>query len=388
MNFTISKSGFYEALHKVVGVVPQKTTISVLTCILLELEDNQLRLTGTDLEVSVTISLNVNGEENGSVAIPAKLLLEIVRELPDVPLNIFSGVGDKIVIKTEKGEYKISSQPKEDFPRINIEEGDVSFEIDSQLLSRMTNKTIFAVSNDELRPALTGINVELSPTEITFVGTDGHRLSRIISKELKTSDDMQLNIIVPTKALNLMLRILNSDEKVKVQVGEDHIQFEFAEAIIYSKLIAGTYPNYDRVIPKDNNKKMRAQLDLLVSTLKRVSIFSSTLTYQVRFVLEPQEITIHSEDIEFGAEAKEAMPASFSDEWMQIGYNSNYLMDILRHIDGDDVVFELKDSSSAAIIYPEQQQKDEDLLMLIMPIRINEEIEESEETAEDETDQE
>ncbi|MBN2410792.1 DNA polymerase III subunit beta [candidate division KSB1 bacterium] len=386
MNFTISKSEFYEALHKVVGVVPQKTTISVLTCILLELEDNQLRLTGTDLEVSVTISLNVNGEENGSVAIPAKLLLEIVRELPDVPLNIFSGVGDKIVIKTEKGEYKISSQPKEDFPRINIEEGEVSFEIDSQLLSRMTNKTIFAVSNDELRPALTGINVELSPTEITFVGTDGHRLSRIISRKFKASNDVQLNIIVPTKALNLMLRILNSDEKVKVQVGEDHIQFEFVEAIIYSKLIAGTYPNYERVIPKDNDKKMQAQRELLVSTLRRVSIFSSTLTYQVRFVLEPKEITIHSEDIEFGAEGKESMPASFSDEWMQIGYNSNYLMDILRHIDDENVVFEVKDSSSAAIIYPEKQEKDEDLLMLIMPIRINEETEESEEAAEDETD--
>ncbi len=389
MNFTISKSEFYEALHKVVGVVPQKTTIAVLTCILLELEENQLRLTGTDLEVSVTISLNVNGEENGSVAIPAKLLLEIVRELPDVPLNIFSGVGDKIVIKTEKGEYKISSQPKEDFPRINIEEGEVSFEIESQLLSRMTNKTIFAVSNDELRPALTGINVELSPTEITFVGTDGHRLSRIISRKFKASNDVQVNIIVPTKALNLMLRILNSDEKVKVQIGEDHIQFDFAEAIIYSKLITGTYPNYERVIPKDNDKKMQAQRELLVSTLRRVSIFSSTLTYQVRFVLEPKEITIHSEDIEFGAEGKESMPATFSDEWMQIGYNSNYLMDILRHVDDENVVFELKDSASAAIIYPEKQEQDEDLLMLIMPIRINEETEEneeSEETAEDETD--
>jgi len=389
MNFTISKADFYEALHKVVGVVPQKTTISVLTCILLELENQQLRLTGTDLEVSVTISLPVKAEENGSAAIPAKLLLEIVRELPDVPLNIYSDMGDKIVIKTEKGLYKLATQPREDFPRINIEEGEVSFDIDSKLLSRMTDKTIFAVSNDELRPALTGINMTLSPTEVSFVGTDGHRLSRIVSRKFSAPDNAPLNIIIPTKALNLMMRILNSEQSLKVQVGEDHIQFEFAAAVIYSKLINGSFPNYERVIPKDNDKKLYVNRELLISTLRRVSIFSSSLTNQVRFVINPAEITIHSEDIEYGAEAKEVIPATFTDEWMQIGYNSTYLLDILRHIDQEQVVFELKDGGSAAIVYPENQDADESMLMLIMPIRINEEAAENEEeTAEGDVEQE
>ncbi len=374
MNFTISKTEFYEALHKVVGVVPQKTTISILTCILLELTDKQLRLTGTDLEISVTHTLSVDSTDEGSVAVPAKLLVEIVRELPDVPVNIISEDSDRIILRTEKGEYKIATQPREDFPNITIEESEHNFWIDSKKLARMTNNTIFAVSTDELRPALTGINVELVESDLVFVGTDGHRLSKVVLKNFRTGDAGQtLKMIVPTKALNLMLRNLEDAEQVNVQTGEDHVIFRLDNAIIYSKLINGAYPNYERVLPIDNDKQLRINRDLLMSTLRRVSIFSSSLTNQVRLVITPDEVTIHSEDIEFGAEAKEAIPASFSDEWLQIGYNSTYLLDILRHIDTEEVIFELKDGGSAAIIHPAEQPEDEDIKMLLMPIRIMEE---------------
>ena len=373
MDFTVSRPELYEALQKVVGVVPQKTTISILTCILMELKGNRLSLTGTDLEISTTLSLDVDGAEDGVVAIPAKLFVEIVRELPNTPLNINSDAGDKIVIKTEKGEYKISAQPKEDFPKINVEEGEFVFQLDGELLYRLTSKTIFAVSSDELRPALTGIYVEISPNELRFVGTDGHRLARYIYKNFQAGPDVQNNLIIPTKALNLMLRNLEDNKNVEIQIGEDHVVFRLQDAIIYSKLISGTYPNYERVIPTGNDKTLRINREILVSTLRRVSIFSSSLTHQVRMVLTPAEMTIHSEDIEFGAEAKEVMPVAFSDEWLQVGYNSNYLMDILRHIDSEELVFELKDSSSAVIIHPVQHNKDEDIVMLLMPIRLNEE---------------
>lgn len=373
MNFTISKSVLYDALQKVVGVVPQKTTISILTCILLELEDNKLRLTGTDLEISVTLSLDVDGSGDGAVAIPAKLFSEIVRELPDVPINFATEASDKVILSTEKGEYKIAAQPKEDFPKISVEQSELEFELDGVLLSRITNKTIFAVSSDELRPALTGILMELMPNEIRFVGTDGHRLSRITSSKFSAPDETQHNLIVPTKALNLMLKNLKEEETVAVKVGEDHIVFTLENSIIYSKQINGTYPNYERVIPSDNDRKLIVDRELFISTLRRVSIFSSSLTHQVRLVLSPAEMTIHSEDIEFGAEAKETIPASFNGNWLQIGYNSNYLIDILRHLDSEQLVFELKDSVSAAVIYPPEQEPDEILTMLLMPIRINEE---------------
>ena len=373
MNITISKSVLYDALQKVVGVVPQKTTISILTCILLELEENKLSLTGTDLEISVTLSLDVDSSGDGAVAIPAKLFLEIVRELPDVPLNIVTEDGDRVIIKTEKGEYKISAQPKEDFPKISVEESELEFKIPSELLARMTSKTIFAVSNDELRPALTGILVELLPDEIRFVGTDGHRLARIASSKFNVPDETQHNLIVPTKALNMLLKNLDSEENVSIKIGEDHIVFTMDSSVIYSKLINGTYPSYERVIPVDSDKKLLVNRELLISTLRRVSIFSNSLTHQVRLVLSPAEMTIYSEDIEFGAEAKETIPASFNGDFLQIGYNSNYLVDVLRHIDTEDVLFELKDSVSAAIVYPPEQNADEILTMLLMPIRISEE---------------
>lgn len=373
MNFTISRSDLNNALHKVVGVVPQKTTIGILTCILMELEDNKLSLTGTDLEISVTHHLEVNAEEGGAVAIPAKMLQEIVKELPDVPINLSSADGEKILLKTEMGEYKISTQPKEDFPHINIEESEQEFKINSTVLNRLTQKTIFAVSTDELRPALTGINVEMTPMDITFVGTDGHRLSKVVYKKFQAPDDVQIKVIVPTKALNLMTRNLSGEENVRVQIGEDHIIFRLKDAVIHSKLINGTYPNYERVLPTDNDKNLQVNRELLLSTLRRISIFTNSLTNQVRLSITNDQITIHSEDIEIGAEGKEVMPGHFNGEWLQIAYNSSYLMDVLRHIDSEEIVFELKDSSSAGILRPAEISEDEDITMLLMPIRINEE---------------
>ena len=374
MNFTISKSELYEALHKVVGVVPQKTTISILTCILMELKEKQLRLTGTDLEISVTHSLGVDSSDEGAVAVPAKLLVEIVRELPDVPINIISDTDNKIILKTEKGEYKIATQPREDFPNITVEESEHNFWIDSEMLTRMTNKTIFAVSGDELRPALTGINVELVDSNLIFVATDGHRLSKMVYKNFQAQAvEQHVKMILPTKALNLMIRNLENAKQVNIQISEDHVVFRLDNAIIYSKLISGTYPNYERVLPDNNDKTLRVNRELLISTLRRVSIFSSSLTNQVRLVLTPDEITIHSEDIEFGAEATESIPCVFSDEWLQVGYNSTYLLDILRHIDTEEIVFDLRDSGSAAIIHPGDQPENEEITMLLMPIRISEE---------------
>ncbi|MBN1541494.1 DNA polymerase III subunit beta, partial [candidate division KSB1 bacterium] len=337
------------------------------------LQKDQLSLTGTDLEISVTTSLSVEAVEEGIVAVPARLLSDIVKELPEVPLTLSTQDGNKLVIKTEKGEYKIATQPKEDFPKINVEESTITLDLDSEMLVRMTNKTIFAVSSDELRPALTGINMELLPNELRFVATDGHRLSKLVIAPFQSGVEDKHNIIIPTKTLNLLLRNIEDSQKVNVQIGEDHIIFQLPKAIIYSKLINGTYPNYDRVIPSDNDKKVEVNRDLFLSTLRRVSIFSSSLTHQVRLILTGNEMTIRSEDIEFGAEAKEVIPAAFSADWMQIGYNSNYLIDILRHIENDEVIIELKDSMSAAILLPAEQPTNEEHLMLLMPIRINEE---------------
>ncbi len=372
MNFSVSKKEFFDALQKVIGVVPPKTTISILTCILLDLRNGKLSLTGTDLEISITTTLDVDGNEEGSVAIPAKILVEIVRELPDVPLTIFSEADNKVTIKTDKGEYKLATQPREDFPQISVEEGELAFQLDAGLLGRMADQTMFAVSADELRPALTGINMELMPGEIRFVATDGHRLAKITVQNGMLQEDVRRNLIIPTKTLHLLLRNLQQNAAVGIQIGEDHIVFTLERAVVYSKLISGTYPNYERVLPKDNDKTLQVNREQLIASLRRVAIFSSSLTHQVRLMIAADEMTIRSEDLEFGAEAREAIPATFNGEWLQIGYNSTYLMDVLRHLEGEEVLFELKDATSAALLKPVEKREGEEIIMLLMPIRINE----------------
>ena len=376
MDFTTSKNDLYKSLQKVIGVIPSKTTIPILENILLELKENSLQLTGTDLEICVSTELKVNGVQNGSCTVPAKSLNDILRELPDVPLKLKLDEEGKLHLKTDKGFYKLMSQPKEEFPSIVVEESEGDLEIDSSFLSRMIDKTVFAVSHDELRPSLMGVYFQLNENEFKCVATDGHRLVKIANSKYKSAD-FQKSVIVPTKALNLIIKNLEpgtdkDDSKVKFSIGENHVIFRMADTYIYSKVIEGQYPKYENVIPNNNDKKLIVKKDELASSVRRVSIFSNVITHQVKFAIENNSVRISSEDIEYGGEGTEVIPAKYSDEAMDIGYNANYILDMLKHMDTEEIQFLLKDSISAAILYPITQRQNEDLMMLIMPIRLNE----------------
>lgn len=372
MKFRTNKKNLYNALQHIIGVVPSKTTIPILTNILIDLEGNNLTLSGTDLEVSISTKMEVQGEENGAVAIPAKVLYEVVRELPEVPIQIESDDEFKILLTTEKGFYKLSGESKEAFPKISIEETHGGFEIDAEHFSRMINNTIFAVSTDELRTTLMGVLLQTLANELRMVSTDGHRLVKVVYKNFK-APDLQVESIIPTKALNLLLKNLEANDKVKVEFSENHILFHLKDTSIISKCIEGQFPNYERVIPIDNPYELIVNREQLMSSVRRVSIFSNTITYQVRFSISKDSLTIQSEDIEFGGEAKESIPASFNGDSFDVGYNANYIIDILRHIDTEEIIFKLRDPISAGIIYPITQKQDEELMMLLMPIRLNEE---------------
>lgn len=379
MIFSVNKKEFYQAVQNIIGVVPVKTTIPILSNILLDLNGNELTLMGTDLEVSISTRLNVVGSGDGSVAVPAKILFEIVRELPEIPIEFISDEDNKISLNTEKGFYKLSGEPKEDFPKIQIEDSKTSFSVDAAIFSNMINKTIFAVSTDELRTTLMGVFLRVSDNELRMVATDGHRLVKIINNNLKVSN-IQNETIIPTKALNLVLKNLSAErigirqnsDQIKVDISEDHIVFKFNHTTVYSKSIEGQFPNYERVIPIDNNKRLNVNRELLISSVRRVSIFSNSITHQIRLSLSKNLVKIQSEDIEFGGEAMENIEADYNHDDLEIGYNANYLLDILRHLDSEEVVFELKDPVSAGIIRPTTQNEKEDILMLLMPIRLNE----------------
>lgn len=371
MKFKVNKKDFNGAIQNIIGVVPLKTTIPILGNILLDLQGNDLTLTGTDLEVSISTRITVTGEKDGSVAIPAKVLFEIVRELPDIPVELECNEEFKITLTTEKGFYKLSGDSKEDFPKVSVEDTQGSFTIDADRFNSMIVKTSFAVSTDELRTTLMGVFFKISEEDMRLVATDGHRLVKIIDKSLSSSD-LQNEAIVPTKALNLLSKNLNGAKEITIKLSDDHIIFELENTTIYSKGIEGQFPNYQRVIPDDNDKEVIINRELLSSSVKRVSIFSNSITHQVRLSFSQGTLKVQSEDIEFGGEAKEHIDVDYSGDDLEIGYNANYLLDILRHLDTDEVIFNIKDSISAAIIYPGTQEENENTLMLLMPIRLNE----------------
>ena len=374
MHFTVSKGVLQKGLQKVVGVIPSKTTIPILENVLLELQENKLQITGTDLEICISTEIQVDGTLDGACAIPAKSLNEILRELPEIPLNIQLEDNNKITIKTPNGFYKLGSQLKEEFPSIVLEDSEGEIVINSEVLSRMINKTIFAVSTDELRTTLMGVYFQLMADEFRCVATDGHRLVKI-ENSLIFSQDFQKNIIVPTKALTLILKnleTLDEPKDINVSFGENHLIFKFKETFIYSKIIEGQYPKYDNVIPIDNDKKMIVNKDELAAAVKRVAIFSNSFTHQIKFSVGNNLLKISSEDIEYGGEGNEEISVVYDYENIEVGYNGVYILDIIKNIDTEEVAFLLKDSVSAAIITPTSNKENEYLMMLIMPIRLNE----------------
>lgn len=371
MKFKVNKNDFYQAIQNIIGVIPAKTTIPILSNLLLDLQGNELTLTGTDLEVSISTKVSLQGQEDGSVAIPAKILFEIVKELPEIPIEFSSEEELKITLSTEKGFYRISGESKEDFPKISIEESKGSISVESERFINMINKTIFAVSSDELRTTLMGVYLRVMENELRMVSTDGHRLAKIVDKRFRSSG-FETETIIPTKALNLVLKNSQGTKEIYLKLSDDYVVFELQNTIIYSKCIEGQFPNYERVIPIDNDKRVIIDRNLLSASVRRVAIFSNSITNQIRLSLSNNLVQIQSEDIEFGGEARESVESDYSGDNLEIGYNASYLLDILRHLDTEEIVFELKDPISAGLIYPSVQEENEELLMLLMPIRLNE----------------
>ncbi|MBN1781993.1 DNA polymerase III subunit beta [bacterium] len=371
MKFTIVQHELLEGLQKIAGVVPAKSTTPVLENLLFEIADQKLKITGTDLEVTVTTEVNTQSvEETGAVALPARVITEMVRSLPDIPIQMESDSGYKIKITTNQGFYQISGISKENFPEIPVPIEENVVEVSSGKLARMFSKTIFAVSADELRPALMGVFLQIAGNEFRMVATDGHRLSKIVDTGYKGTVE-SIQMIVPPKAVQIALKNLSDGDQTRLVIDKSGLCMEFGGTILYTRLVEGQYPDYDRVIPRDNDKKLIVDKQLLAASVKRVSLFSSQLTRQIRFSLDSEKLTIQSEDIDMGGEAREELEVDYHDESMEIGFNAQYLSDILKQIDTDEITFQLKSPISAALISPVKQIEDESFMMLLMPIKLS-----------------
>lgn len=370
MNFSVSRVDFYRAIQKVINVIPAKSTVDILYNLLILAEDSTLKIIATDLEITQITWTKCTVFQEGSITVPGKLLLDILREMPEIDISFKSDSNNKITIESEIGEYKLSGQPKTEFPSVPLVESEFKIQLENEQFKRMIERTIFACSADNLRPALTGVFCQILENEYRMVATDGHRLAKIINKNF-SNPGFTKELIVPTKALNFVARNLLEEGSQQIVISDNHILFELPNTKIYSRIIKDPYPDYERVIPLDYKKEMIINKEQFISSLKRVSLFSNPMTNQVRLSIKSDRLNIHAQDIDFGGEAKETIPCQFNNESLDMAYNAYYLLDILKHLDSEEVRFYVEDADGPGIIYPSKQKQNEEILMLIMPVRLN-----------------
>ncbi|MFC1477645.1 DNA polymerase III subunit beta [candidate division KSB1 bacterium] len=368
MDISVACSDLKKGLQQVINVIPSKTTVPVLGHVLFEATSNQLMLSATDLEVSLKTSLTVTVNREGSVTIPGRLLFDVVRELPDVPLDITVEEGNRIQVKSPRGKYTFFGEDAKDFPQLPTIDVKHEITFKKDVLKRHIEKTIFAVSMDELRTALMGVLFQVKANEFMSVSTDGHRLIRIVNKDFSAPEGIE-DVIVPLKALNLLLKNIDDEGELKISFANNYIAFDLDNAAINATLIDAKYPDYEKVIPTDNENKLVVKREEFTSALRTISVLANKITQQIRLSIEPGKMTLVSQDMDRG-EGEEKLDVDYAGSAIEVGFNSGYLIDILRHIDTDDVEFVFGGSTSAALAFPVEQRENEDILMLVMPIKL------------------
>ena len=355
-------------MNSISSVVPGKTTMPILSMVLINVEDSEINFTATDLDISVTSKVVGTVESPGNIAVPAKKIAEIVKSLSGDEVTM-EAEGEKLTIRCGKSRFSVNGRSADDFPKMPRQESSTEFEIQSPLLGKMIQKTIYAVSTDLTRPALCGVLWEVDRNGLTMVSTDGHRLAKVEAKvELKNVEKAE--VIVPPKALSTFRSYSDKDEMIKVGLGDNSVSIEMNNVSIYSRLLEGPFPSYQKVIPSGNEKALVVPRDDLAAATRRVSILSDALTHQVVFSLDRDKLTLHVATQDLG-DAREELDATYADEPMEIGYNAAYIQDILRTIDGDEISFSLDRPDNAGVVTPADEKGDIRQLCIVMPLRIN-----------------
>lgn len=373
MKFIISSSLLLKNLQSILGVINTNNTLPILDDFLFELKENTLTIISSDLETTMSVTVKTDkAEETGSVAIPAKILVETLKTFADVPVSFSVNPSTQMIeISAGEGKYKLSGHKYEEYPRTPALEAATSVQLESSLLAHAINKTIFATGNDELRLVLSGVFCELSPDDITFVATDAHKLVKYRRTDAKSEEST--SFILPKKPLSLLKNSLATQEvPVRIEYNRTNAFFSFNNISLICRLIDGKYPNYDAVIPKENPNKLIIDRVSLLNTIKRVSIFSNQSTHQIRFKISGKELVLSAEDIDFSNEAKERLTCSYEGADLEIGFNSKFLLEMLSNIETEEIMLEMSAPNRAGILTPvKNENKDEDILMLVMPVMIN-----------------
>lgn len=373
MNFTVSCSALLSRLQSVGRVISNKSPMEILDNVLLKVENNILTITASDLETTMTTSLELESCDGEIViALPAKLMMDTLKEFSEQPLTFdINPENYAVVFRTETGSYNFIGQNGSEFPKAQaLTEDAKRFDISTDVLASGISKTSFATSSDDLRPAMTGILFSIMSDAITFVATDAHKLVRI--KNTTVTSDEEISFILPKKPATLLKSILAGEKgEVKVTFDNKNIVFELPSYQLICRQIEGKYPNYNNVIPQNNPYKLIADRLVLINALKRIMVFANQGTHLIKFAINSGNITLSAQDIDFSISAEERIPCQYDGDPIHIGFKGPLLIDILNGITSSDVIIELSDPTRAGIILPFENEPDEDLLMLIMPMLIN-----------------
>lgn len=374
MNFVISSSEFLSYLQSVSKVINAKNTLPILDNYLFQIKNKQLTITASDLESTLITKLALdNCDGDGNVAVPAKILNDALKEFSDQPLTFNFNLEKLFVdISSETGKFTIPCQSANDFPKLpTLKEGVIKVSITKDILLSGINNTLFATADDELRPVMNGIFVELNSDNVTFAASDSHKLVRY--RRTDFSNDNPASFILPKKPASLLKNILPKEENdVVLEFDEKNAVITTSDYKLVCRLTEGNYPNYSSVIPTNNPNKLTVDRIELYNTLRRVSLFSSQSSNLVRLSLSGNQITISAQDIDFAVSGTERLNCQFDGDEMEIGFKSTFLLEILSNLPSTEVLIELSDPARAGLILPfEKENEEEDILMLLMPMMIN-----------------
>jgi len=375
MKFVVSSSELLSHLQAISRVISSKNSLPILDNFLFDLKGNELQITASDLESTLITRLmleNVSAE--GTVAIPAKLLSDTLKEFSEQPLS-FDVNADTlmVVITSQNGRFSIPGQNGSDFPQIPQirEDKKATIQMAPGLLMSGISKAIFATADDELRPVMNGIYVELSPSDNTFVASDAHKLVRY--RRTDAQSEVNASFILSKKPASLLKNVLGKEENsVTLEFDDKNAFFTLTNYKMVCRLIEGTYPSFNAVIPQNNPNKVIVDRVELLNTLRRVSVFANQASNLIKLDIKSNEIMISAQDIDFSISAYERIGCQYDGDEMEIGFKSSFLIEILANLASGDVVFELSDPARAGLVLPlEKEIEEEDVLMLLMPMMIN-----------------
>ncbi len=386
MKFTVKSNDLISAINKVISVTPTRSTLPILSNLFFNLEGKELTIMGSDLEVYIEVKINVDGKSDGQVALPAKKLETLLQNLSGKELNFDLQSGYKTIIKTKGGKWTLTGEDPNDFPMPAEVEGSKEIDIAGTLISRYLPKAIHAASSDELRRSMNGVFFEIKKGEFKVVSTDGHRLVKIINNNFDYSGE-KTSMLVPIKTCQLISRLFKSKsgsdsdaaatgeqesdvQKVSIFFSNEFLKCSFGNITIHSRLIDDTFPNYDSVIPNDNEKILKVVKNELIGAVKRSIIMSDQVTNKTSFYVTESELKVKAANNEYGTDADESIECSYteSDEF-EIAFNGKYLLEAIQLFDSDELLFDFSTPLKAAIIRPSEQMENEELMMLVMPVR-------------------